>query len=74
MAHGFDRHHHNHTHTPTPATPQPQMTFAEIGTLYNTINNEVMGGITPQNQALLFSQVITVQSQLQSLIDSGALN
>ena len=76
MAHGFDRHHHNHTPTPTPATatPQPQMTFAEIGTLYNSINNEVMGGVTPQNQALLFSQVITVQSQLQSLIDSGALN
>ncbi|MGB2657934.1 MAG: hypothetical protein WBC84_06835, partial [Pseudolabrys sp.] len=63
MAHGFDRHHHDHTPTPTPATatatPQPQMTFAEIGTLYNSINNEVMGGITPQNQALLFSQVIT---------------
>jgi len=79
MAHGFDRH-HGHTHTPTPpAAPQtppaaPQMTFAEIGTLYNTINNEVMGGVTPQNQVLLFSQVITVQTQLQSLIDSGALN
>ena len=64
-----------HTHTDTTATlPPPQMTFAEIGTLYNTINNEVEGGVTAQNQALLFSQVITVQSQLQSLIDSGALN
>jgi hypothetical protein len=72
MPHDHDRH-QNHTHTPTPPTP-PQMTFAEIGTLYNTINNEVEGGVTPQNQALLFSQVVTVQSQLQSLIDSGALN
>lgn len=73
MAHDFHRHHGN-THTPTPpATPQ-QMTFAEIGTLYNSINNEVEGGVTPQNQASLFSQVITVQTQLQSLIDSGALN
>ena len=75
MAHGFDRH-HGQTHTPTPpaTTAQPQMTFAEIGTLYNTINNEVEGGVSPQNQALLFSQVLTVQSQLQSLIDSGALS
>ena len=72
MAHGYDRH-HNHTHTPTPHT-SPQMTFAEIGTLYNSISNETEGGVTPQNQALLFSQVITVQTQLQSLIDSGALN
>ncbi|HYC17459.1 MAG TPA: hypothetical protein VEC94_09635 [Pseudolabrys sp.] len=72
MAHGYDRHHGN-AHTPAPAAA-PQMTFAEIGTLYNSINNEVEGGVTPQNQALLFSQVITVQSQLQSLIDSGALN
>lgn len=81
MTHGFDRHDHNNTHAPThnqPHTPAPQappqMTFAEIGTLYNSVNNEVMGGVTPQNQALLFSQVITAQTQLQSLIDSGALN
>ena len=68
----YDRH-HNHAHTPTPPA-QPQMTFAEIGTLYNSINNELEGGVTPQNQALLFSQTITVQAQLQNLIDSGALN
>jgi hypothetical protein len=68
----YDRH-YNHAHTPTPPA-QPQMTFAEIGTLYNSINNELEGGVTPQNQALLFSQTITVQAQLQNLIDSGALN
>jgi hypothetical protein len=51
-----------------------QMTFAEIGTLYNSISNEVEGGVTAQNQGLLLSQVSTVQTQLQSLIDSGALN
>ena len=51
-----------------------QMTFAEIGTLYNTISNELEGGVTHQNQALLLRQVSTVQTQLQNLIDSGALN
>lgn len=51
-----------------------QMTFAEIGTLYNTISDELEGGVTHQNQALLLRQVSTVQTQLQNLIDSGALN
>jgi len=77
MAHGFDRHHHdnhNNNHNNNHALTPPQMTFAEIGTLYNSINNEIEGGVTAQNQALLFSQVVTVQTQLQSLIDSGALN
>jgi hypothetical protein len=51
-----------------------QMTFAEIGTLYNSIANELQGGVSPQNQDLLTQQVSTVQTQLQKLIDSGALN
>ena len=51
-----------------------QMTFAQIGTLYNTINNELEGGVTPQNQQLLLNQVGTAQTQLQHLIDSGALD
>jgi hypothetical protein len=51
-----------------------QMTFAQIGTLYNAINNELEGGVTPQNQRLLLNQVETVQTQLQHLIDSGALD
>jgi hypothetical protein len=51
-----------------------QMTFAQIGTLYNSISNELEGGITHHNQDLLLNQVSTVQSQLQSLIGSGALN
>lgn len=51
-----------------------QMTFAEIGTLYNTIANELQGGVTHQNQHLLEHQVSTVQSQLQNLINSGVLN
>lgn len=53
---------------------QHQMTFAEIGTLYNSIANELQGGVTHQNQGLLLNQVSTVQTQLQHLIDSGALN
>src|SRR6516165_3064662 len=52
----------------------PQMTFAEIGTLYNTINNELEGGVTRLNQQLLLQQVGTVQTQLQTLINSGALD
>ncbi len=51
-----------------------QLSFAEIGTLYNTISNELEGGVTPINQNLLLNQVSTVQQQLQGLIDSGALN
>ena len=51
-----------------------QMTFAEIGTLYNTINNELEGGVTRLNQQLLLQQVGTVQTQLQNLINSGALD
>jgi hypothetical protein len=50
-----------------------QMTFAEIGTLYNTISNELEGGVTKQNQHQLIEQVSTVQTQLQNLIGSGAL-
>src|SRR5262252_3735901 len=53
---------------------QQQMTFAEIGTLYNTIANEFQGGITNQNERLLLHEVSTVQTQLQNLINSGALN
>ena len=51
-----------------------QMTFAQIGTLYNSISNELEGGVTHQNQGLLLNQVSTVQTQLQNLIDSGALS
>jgi hypothetical protein len=50
------------------------MSFAEIGTLYNQISNELGGGVTARNQDLLINQVLTVQTQLQRLIDSGALN
>ena len=51
-----------------------QMTFAEIGTLYNSISNELEGGVAQQNQAQLVKQVSTVQTQLQSLIDNGSLS
>src|SRR5262249_27386979 len=42
--------------------------------LYNTISNELEGGVSHQNQATLIGQVSTVQTQLQHLINSGALN
>src|SRR5215468_7893488 len=53
---------------------QHQMSFAQIGTLYNTISNELEGGVTARNQGLLLGQVATVQQQLQGLINSGALS
>src|SRR5215510_9919996 len=53
---------------------QQQMSFAQIGTLYNTISNELEGGVTARNQDLLLNQVSTVQKQLQGLVDGGALN
>jgi hypothetical protein len=51
-----------------------QLSFAQIGTLYNSISNELEGGVTQQNQSLLLNQVANVQSQMQGLINSGALN
>src|ERR1700676_3933350 len=51
-----------------------QMTFAEIGTLYNTISNELEGGVTNRNQEILIDQVSTVQTQLQNLINGGGLH
>src|SRR5262245_14588207 len=53
---------------------QQQVSFAQIGTLYNTISNELEGGVTARNQDLLLNQVSTVQKQLQGLVDGGALN
>src|ERR1700719_4452606 len=53
---------------------QKQMTFAEIGTLYNSIAKELEGGVTHQNQQMLLNQVANVQTQLQNLINTGALN
>jgi hypothetical protein len=53
---------------------QQQMSFADVGTLYNTISNELEGGVTARNQGLLLNQVSTVQTQIQGLINSGALN
>jgi trimeric autotransporter adhesin len=52
---------------------QQQMTFAEIGTLYNTISTELEGGVTPKNKELLLDQATVVQTQIQSLINSGSL-
>ena len=46
----------------------PQMSFAQIGTLYNSISNELEGGVTQQNQPLLLQQVSTIQTQLQDLL------
>jgi hypothetical protein len=51
-----------------------QMKFAEIGTLYNSISNELEGGVTEHNQGLLLKQASTAQTQLQKLINSGDLN
>jgi len=54
--------------------PKQQMTFAQIGTLYNAISNQLIGGVTPQNQQPLLQQISTVQTQLQGLINRGDFN
>ncbi len=51
-----------------------QMSFAEVGTLFNTVTNELEGGVTPQDQTLLLNQVTTIQTQIQGLVDSGIFN
>lgn len=50
------------------------MSFAQIGTLYNSISNELEGGVTQQNQQLLLDQVSTVQTQIQGFIKNGTFN
>jgi hypothetical protein len=52
----------------------PQMTFDQVGTLYNKITNELVGGVTHANQQTLIQQVSTVQNQIQGLINNGSLN
>src|SRR5260370_1288816 len=48
-----------------------QMTFAEIGTLYNTISNELEGGVTHHNQELLIEQVSFLLTPPTPFPDSG---
>lgn len=50
------------------------MTFDQVGTLYNQITNELVGGVTHANQQTLIRQVSTVQNQIQGLIDNGSFN
>lgn len=56
------------------AKPNDQLSFAEIGTIFNQISNQLGGGVSNQNQNLLLKEVESVQSQLQQLIDSGSFD
>ena len=50
------------------------MTFDQIGTLYNQITNDLVGGVTHANQKTLIRQVSTIQNQIQGLINNGSFN
>src|SRR5260370_7471420 len=51
-----------------------QESSAEVGALFNTVADELEGGVTPQDQTLLLNQVTTIQTQIQGLVDSGIFN
>jgi len=55
-------------------TMPKQMTFAQIGTLYNAISNQLEGGVSPANQQALLGQIATVQNQINGLIKNGTFN
>jgi hypothetical protein len=49
----------------------PDLSFAQLGTLFNAITDEVIGGVSPFNQQLLLNQVNTMQQGLQALATNG---
>jgi hypothetical protein len=45
--------------------------FAQVGSLFNDISNEVTGGVSHMNQGLLLNQVAQVQKSVQALVNNG---
>jgi hypothetical protein len=52
--------------------PNPNLTFAQLGLIFNAISNETTGGVSPNNQQLLLTQVNMVQQGVQNLVNNGA--
>ena len=50
---------------------QGNLTFAQLGTLFNAITDEVTGGVSQFNQQILLNQVNTMQQGLQTLATNG---
>jgi hypothetical protein len=51
---------------------QGNLTFAQLGTLFNAITDEVTGGVSQFNQQILLNQVKAVQTGMQALVNGGA--
>lgn len=50
-----------------------QLSFSQIGTVFNQIADDLQGGVSPASRGQVLTDIKTVQTQLQGLIDSNAL-
>jgi len=50
------------------------LTFAQIGSIYNAMTDELIGGVSPANKALVLDQIKMVQNGVQTLINNGAFD
>lgn len=51
-----------------------QLTFAQIGVLYNGLTKRVVGGLSQSDVKIALIEINIIQTQLQNLIDEGALS
>ena len=58
---------------PTTMVGNQNPTLAQIGTVYNAITDELLGGVSPVNQQLLLNQVKYIQNGVQNLIKNGQI-
>ena len=49
----------------------PNLDFAQLGALYNAMSNELTGGVSPTNKAVLLVQTGMVQKGVQALVNNG---
>ena len=49
------------------------LTFAQIGLLYNTMTDQLLGGVTPQNKQAILHEITGVQAGIQNLINTGVI-
>jgi hypothetical protein len=49
-----------------------QLSFGQIGQLYNTLADQLVGGVTPGNQQTLLKEVSTIQTQIQGLVNANS--
>lgn len=52
----------------------PNLNFAQLGALYNTVSNELTGGVSQLTKPLLLIQVGFIQKGVQALVNNGAFD